>query len=281
MHSIKVNHKNIAQKGNKMKPPSTSQLSPVKLNLDSTFTFECRKDLECFTSCCRDINIILTPYDIIRMKNRLNLSSDEFLAIYTSPQLLEKTDLPVITLKMLEDDDNKCPFVRDDGCLIYSDRPVTCRYYPLGSGTLAHKDDADDQQGFYFFINEPHCKGFEENCSWSVREWRKDQDAAAFDEINSGWYDLMVMKRSFPPNIHLTEKAKHLFFIASYNIDKFKRFVFESDFIKLHNIDEQTAEDMHGDEVKLLQFGQEWLKWALFKKGEFSVNEEMAASRKH
>jgi hypothetical protein len=264
---------------NMEKTTLSGQISPIKLSLDSTFTFECRKDLACFTSCCRDINIILTPYDIIRMKNRLNLSSDEFLAIYTTPQLLDKTNLPVITLKMLEDEDNACPFVREDGCLIYSDRPVTCRYYPLGSGTLAHKEDAEDQHGFFFFINESHCKGFEENCHWTVNDWRSDQEASSFDEINAGWYELMVMKRSFPPNLHLTDKAKHLFFIASYNIDKFKRFVFESDFIKLYNVDTSIAEAMRDDEIQLFKFGQEWLKWVLFKKGDFAVDPEMAASR--
>jgi hypothetical protein len=213
------------------------------------------------------------------MKNRLNLSSDEFLSIYTTPQLLDKTDLPVITLKMLEDEDNACPFVRQDGCLIYTDRPVTCRYYPLGSGTLAHKEDADDQQGFFFFINESHCKGFEENCSWTVGDWRKDQDASSYDEINAGWYELMVMKRSFPSTLHLTDKAKHLFFVASYNIDSFKRFVFESDFIKLYSIDKSTADKIRDDEIQLFKFGQKWLKWVLFKKGDFSVNPEMAAIR--
>jgi len=166
-----------------------------------------------------------------------------------------------------------------DGCLIYTDRPVTCRYYPLGSGTLAHKDDADDQHGIFFFINEPHCKGFDKQNNWTVREWRNDQDASAFDEINAGWYDIMVMKRSFPPNVSLTEKAKNLFFFASYNIDKFKRFVFESNFIKLHNVDDKTAQEMRDDEIKLFMFGQKWLKWILFKKGEYSLNETMAEKR--
>ncbi|MBF0451964.1 MAG: YkgJ family cysteine cluster protein [Candidatus Magnetomorum sp.] len=258
---------------------SMANISPVKLSLDSKFSFDCRKDLECFTKCCRDINIILTPYDIIRMKNRLELSSDEFLAIYTTPQLLDKTDLPVITLKMLDDEEKSCPFVREDGCLIYTDRPITCRYYPLGSGTLAHKEDTDDQQGFFFFINEPHCKGFDKGYDWTVREWRKDQNASAYDEINAGWYDLMVMKRSFPPTMHLTEKAKKLFFIASYNIDAFHRFVFESDFIQLYTVDENKAQEMRDDEIKLFTFGQEWLKWVLYKKGEFSLNTSLAEKR--
>ena len=75
-----------------------ANVEPVRLGSDSTFKFKCHSGVKCFTACCRDINIILTPYDIIRLKNRLDLSSEEFLAIYTEPQLLEKTGLPVVTL---------------------------------------------------------------------------------------------------------------------------------------------------------------------------------------
>ncbi|MEZ4578675.1 MAG: hypothetical protein R2875_11880 [Desulfobacterales bacterium] len=45
--------------------------------------------------------------------------------MYTKPELLEKTDLPVVTLKLLDDEQQSCPFVRDDGCLIYADRPTS------------------------------------------------------------------------------------------------------------------------------------------------------------
>ena len=135
-----------------------ANVEPVRLGPESTFKFKCHPGVKCFTQCCRDINIILTPYDIIRLKNRLNLSSEEFLAIYTEPQLLEKTGLPVVTLKFLEEeekdpDSKACPFVRENGCLIYDDRPTTCRYYPLGVASLSHKEGADDDD-FYFFVHE-------------------------------------------------------------------------------------------------------------------------------
>jgi Fe-S-cluster containining protein len=141
----------------------TACISPVRLGYSSQFKFKCHPGVSCFTLCCRGINIILTPFDIIQMKNRLGLSSREFLAIYTEPHMLEKTDLPMVTLKLLDDDRESCPFVKDgEGCIIYEDRPTSCRYYPLGTATLQHKEGADDD-GFFFFINEPHCKGFEED----------------------------------------------------------------------------------------------------------------------
>jgi len=241
-----------------------AEIDPVRLGNDSCFEFKCHPGVSCFTKCCRGIKITLTPYDVIRLKNRLNLSSEEFLAIYTEPHLLEKTDLPVVTLKMLDDDEKSCPFVRDDGCILYEDRPTTCRYYPLGVATMQHKEEADDD-GFYFFVHEPHCKGFEEEENWTVREWRSDQGVDIHDEINAEWTDLVVRKRSFPPNIKLTEQAKQMFFMVSYNIDKFRKFVFESSFLERYETDAETIEKIKADEVELLKFGVTWLKSILFK----------------
>jgi uncharacterized protein len=245
-------------------PNKAAGIEPVRFSLDSEFRFLCHKDVKCFTKCCRGIKISLTPYDIIRLKNRLELSSDDFLAIYTEPHLLEKTNLPIVTLKLLDDDKKSCPFVRDDGCLVYSDRPTTCRYYPLGVASLAHKDGSDDKE-FYFFVNEPHCMGFEESKEWTVRKWREDQGVDIHDGINAQWTDLIVRKRSFPPNVMLTDQAKKMFFMVSYNIDKFREFIFESTFLERHDIDDKTIENIKKDEIELLKFGTKWLKSLLFK----------------
>lgn len=255
-------------------------IEPVRLSLDSKMKFKCHKKVACFTKCCRDIRITLTPYDIVRLKNRLGLSSEEFLAVYTEPQLLEKTDLPMIVLKMLDDEEKSCPFVKDDGCIIYEDRPTTCRYYPLGVASLSHKEGVDEE-GFYFMIHEPHCLGFEEDQTMTVREWRGDQGIDTYDEINAGWTDIIVRKRSFPANIKLTDKSKQLFFLVSYNVDKFRSFIFESTFLDLYKVGEKTQQAIKEDEIELLKFGFKWLKGVLWKEEEgIQMDEAAAAQRK-
>jgi len=260
---------------------STDQagIPPVKLSEKSTFSFRCHKDVPCFTKCCYGINIMLTPYDIIRLKNRLQMTSEEFLAMYTTPQLLEKTDLPVVTLKMLGDVEGEpaCPFVRPEGCLVYSDRPTTCRYYPIGVGTLNHKEP--DEEGFYFFVNEPHCRGFEEDHQWTVADWREDQGVDVYDDVNALWTELLVRKRSIPANIMLTQKTKNMFFTASYDIDRFRRFVFESSFLEIYHLDKAEIERIRNDELALLNLSFRWLNWLLFKQGEFQMNEGAAMKR--
>ena len=210
---------------------------------------------------------MLTPYDIILLKKRLDLTSTQFLAMYSVPQLLEKTDLPIVLLKLLDDESKSCPFVRDDGCLVYADRPTTCRYYPVGVASLSHKEGADDN-GFYIMIQEPHCRGFEENREWTIAEWRQDQGVDVHDVINAGWTDLVVRKRSFPMNIQLTEKAKQLFFMVSYDIDRFRDFVLESTFLERYPMSDQLLEEIKTDDVSLLNFGITWLKSVLFKENE-------------
>ena len=247
-----------------------AQIAPMRVGLKNHFKFKCHPGVSCFTKCCRGINIILTPYDVILLKNRLGLSSEEFLAIYTEPHIMEKTDLPVVTLKLLDDEQQSCPFVRDDGCIVYQDRPTTCRYYPLGVAALTHKEGADDE-GFYFFVDEAHCRGFEEDQEWTVAEWRKDQGVDRHDDINAEWTDLVVRKRSFPANIKLTEQSKQMFFLASYNIDKFREFVFSSSFLERYDVDAATLEKIKADEIELLNFGMRWLKFILYKIGDFKL----------
>jgi hypothetical protein len=59
--------------------------------------------------------------------------------------------------------------------------------------------------------------------------------------------------------------------MASYNIDKFRNFIFDSSFLNRYDIDPATAETIKTDEVALLQFAMEWLKFILFKEGDFKM----------
>ena len=250
-----------------------AEIPPEQLSLKSRFKFKCHKGVSCFTDCCRGIDIMLTPYDILTMRKKLDMDSEKFLAIFTTPQLLEKADMPVVTLKLLDDERKSCPFVQDkEGCVIYEDRPTTCRYYPLGVGSLSYSGEQDEKDEFFFMIKEPHCKGFDETEEWTVGEWRKDQGVDLRDQVNDGWLDLMVRKKSLPPSMQLSEQAKQMFFMVCYNLDKFKSFVFDSSFLTRYNIPEARVAKIKDDDVKLLQFGFEWLKVTFFQAGEDMFN---------
>lgn len=246
-----------------------SEVPPEQLGLNSRFRFKCHKGVKCFTDCCRGIDIMLTPYDILVMRKKLDLTSEEFLAVFTTPQLLEKADLPVVTLKLLDDEKKSCPFVEDkDGCAIYEERPTTCRYYPLGVGSLSYSGEKGEKDEFFFTVKEAHCFGFEEEQKWTVAEWRSDQGIDLRDEINDGWMELIVRKKSLPPSMRLTRESKKVFFLVCYNIDKFREFVFNSSFLERFQVPQKRIEEIKKDDVKLLQFGFGWLKASFFQTGQ-------------
>ncbi len=100
------------------------------LEREDVFQFACTKQVSCFNACCRDLNQFLTPYDLLRLKNRLKVSSSQFLKQYTTCRSGPETGLPVVSLKPQTAPELRCPFVTPDGCHVYADRPSSCRTYP-------------------------------------------------------------------------------------------------------------------------------------------------------
>ena len=49
--------------------------------IHGTFNFKCSPGVGCFTRCCGDVTIVLTPYDILRLKNRLGIGSEDFIRV--------------------------------------------------------------------------------------------------------------------------------------------------------------------------------------------------------
>jgi Fe-S-cluster containining protein len=211
------------------------------------------------------MNIILTPYDIIRMKQRLGLSSDLFLKTYTEPELPAETMVPVARLRMLEEEGGRCPFVTSKGCQIYADRPVSCRYYPLGMASLRQQElKAGNEEEFFFLIKEEHCRGFEEPTEWTVDSWRADQEADLYDSMNRGWMELMLRKKSYGEDVEIPEKGRALFYMVTTNMERFRKFIFESRFLDTYQVEEPVLRKILEDDVELMQFGFEYLKVAIF-----------------
>jgi len=245
-----------------------------RLGLDSSFKFSCHPTISCFGKCCADVNIFLTPYDVLRMKNRLGISSSEFLEKYTTPIMLEENQLPVVVLKMTEDQNKKCPFVSDAGCTIYEDRPWSCRMYPLG--LASSKTDEQEGEEFCFIVDqeETFCQGFNEGKVWTVEEWLNDQDVGTYNKKSESY-----MQFTLHPHLQekktLDEKKMHVFFRTCYDIDGFRRMIFESSFFDRFVVDDELKEKLKTDDEALLEFGiNKWLRFALFHEDTLALKDE-------
>jgi hypothetical protein len=115
---------------------------------------------------------------------------------------------------------------------------------------------------FYFFVREKHCVGYEEDTDWTIASWREDQKSAHYDEMNREWKEIM-MRQNLPGKAGLDEQKQMMFFMASYDIDRFRNYVFGSRFLELFEIPEEEIKKMQEDEVALMKFGFRYLKFVL------------------
>lgn len=75
------------------------QEKPEGLKIGSPFTFDCHKGIACFNTCCSDVTILLTPYDVVRMRTGLGMGSSAFLKKHTSIIRHESSPFPLVMLK--------------------------------------------------------------------------------------------------------------------------------------------------------------------------------------
>jgi uncharacterized protein len=256
-----------------------SNILPQKLTLDSALQFACHPGVSCFTACCHNIKIVLTPYDILILRKRLGLSAGDFITDYTEPTYLEKTDMPGVQLK-LQDETKGCPFVTAEGCTVYADRPTACRYYPVGMADF-HEGGQDEakEEKFFFIVKEPHCKGHEESKHWTIGEWRADQGVDLREEMNKEWLRLVMRRKSFGHQASLSEQAKRMFFMASTDLDSFRQFIFSSSFLDTYEVDARLQEQLRNDDVVLMQFSFSYLASALFGVQTLKLNEDKVQAK--
>ncbi len=243
--------------------PFKSPTLPAMLTADSKIRFSCHKGISCFNACCRQADVTLAPYDIVRLKDRLGMDSEAFLHKHAVPFEMDHDGVPGLKLKT--DDQGACLLLDgENGCSVYEDRPTVCRYYPLGLLSMRQKESAEAVEQ-YSLIKEDHCKGHEEDRELTVAEYREEQGCAEFDDLNREWYRLILKKKSAGPAVGRPPKTSlQLFFMASYNTDMFRKFVLSENFRASYDLPESTFEEVAQDDVALLDLGYRLLRQALF-----------------
>jgi len=230
---------------------------------EEAFKFRCAPGVPCFTNCCQDVTIVLTPYDVLRMKNGLGITAEEFIDKYTVVIQKEKRLIPLVVLKM-DEETKKCPFVSEKGCAIYDDRPWPCRMYPL---------DMNDDGTFGIIAKESLCKGFDEDAQTIIAEWLLGQEIPVYDEMNVLFTQVTAPLRAEELDID-NPKIYQMLFMALYNLDKFKDFVFNSTFLDRFEVDEITIEKIKRRDIELLKFSFDWIKFGIFGQKLFQVKPE-------
>jgi len=106
-----------------------NKLSDKELdNTVRTITDEVWQKIDCTTcaNCCKTLDITVSPADITRLSNRLNMTRKDFSTAYVTKDAMGDNILK----------SRPCVFLgADNRCTVYENRPEVCREFPY-----LHKD---------------------------------------------------------------------------------------------------------------------------------------------
>jgi len=234
-------------------PKNVTPLKP-----EQTFRFSCHAKTDCFTHCCRMLELALTPYDLLRMRLGTGLSSQELLERYIIIEQEPGEPFPRFYLTMVDDGKASCVFVAREGCTIYPHRPGACRTYPLGRG-VRYLDTGDISEQ-YVLIRESHCHGFHEDRTLDIDSYIREQGLQEYYRSNDRLAAILqhqAIRSGYIP----TREQVELFILALYNLDRFRDRLTEGKLRKylpapVHNVPE--------DDEQLLEYGMDFIYKLLF-----------------
>jgi Fe-S-cluster containining protein len=229
----------------------------------SSFQFRCHAAVACYMTCCRKLDMPLYPFDIIRLKKYLGLDSEEFLRRYVRVVAAGNPYFPALMMRMADNEEHTCPFLGEQGCTVYEERPAACRMYPLEKAV--ERAPAQGRPGeFFFMARHSYCLGHAEDRQWTVKEWLRDQHLLTYQVMDELWAEMDTL---FATNPWRGEGAagplQQLAFMVCYNPDGFRRYLRANNLLGGFKMSRSEVRAIETDDEALLKFGYKWLRFVL------------------
>jgi Fe-S-cluster containining protein len=228
-----------------------------------SFTFACHPGMSCYTRCCRNVDMFLYPYDILLLKRHVKMHSAEFLQRHVVIVQGQNSYFPALMMKLTDDEGKRCPFLGENGCQAYENRPSSCRMYPLERAVDRSPDQGRPEE-FYFLTNHPYCMGHRENKKWTVREWLRDQQLLYYNLMDDQWTEMDTLFASNPfAGEGVGGPKQQLAFMVCYNVDGFRQYIHQHQLLDRFKLEGSRKGDILRQDEELLKFGYDWLKFIL------------------
>ena len=124
-------------------------------------------------------------------------------------------------------------------------------------------------------MQEEGCEGFEEGEDLDYPPVDREPGRRPYNEAGEQFKAINL----HPPcnKLELNPQQMEMYYVACYDIDRFREFVFDSSFLDKYEVEPETVEAMREDDEALLQFGFRWLRTCLFNEQTVKLREETRA----
>lgn len=119
-------------------------------------------------------------------------------------------------------------------------------------------DESGETVEQFFIVQEPHCRGFEEDKAWTSEEWLKDQGLEQYNEVNDRY--MRIMTRARQAGVVLDERKLNMIFLALYQVDNFVNFIKDMNVFSRLDVSEERQERILNDEEACLDFALDWVE---------------------
>lgn len=153
----------------------------------------------CGSNCCKaSAPIVLNPYEIALICRESSMSYEDLLDIVDT----DRADgFPLVMLPR----DPACHFMTEQGCGIYTARPLACRLFPMGRVY-------DGMRSRFVLPEQNICHGLASAPTGTVGDYLETQDVDVQIRMADRWIDFVSEIEKLPlPDTPVTSVAFHLF----------------------------------------------------------------------
>ena len=157
--------------------------SMIQHSFDSEGSFQFRCNA-CGKRCQDREDILLTPYDLNRIAQYLDIPMGKVVQDYCVCYVGTYSRLPIVAVNM-KGPEKICPFLKERKCRIHAAKPTVCALYPLG------RVGAYELGGIpRYFIQNVSCGAKDE--THTVREWLTGYGLEESENWFREWQKLVV-----------------------------------------------------------------------------------------
>ena len=122
-------------------------------------------------------------------------------------------------------------------------------------------------------VRHDHCKGHGLGNEWTADQWMADQNMEIYNKYNSAWAraaSVLFRENTFGDQ-GADNPAMNMAYMASYDMDSFRRFVLKSSFLKRFDVPKKRIKKVKKDDASLMLLGFDWILRFLGNQGPLKV----------
>ena len=124
----------------------------------------------------------------------------------------------------------------------------------------------DGVEDHYFCRRLDYCRGFDAGAEWTVASWMADQGFTEYDQGRREWLEILL-KAGLTEELVVDDQVQDLFATLAYDLDRFRRLVFDPVFLEAYGLEAEALEDLRTDDLALLKFSYRLLPTLLSPAG--------------